>query len=445
MEVKYLYLTHTHHLNFPDRKLLQYIEMASVQQVQSVAKRLEKMLETALNQLKIEQKVRKESENKLMNLELELVNKDHQIKSLEEQIFNVSNEKDAKISNLESTINFLQSVVVEKEKEVLELQKLRQSRVNDSDVGLENIVDKYEKTLSQLTKNSSDSIIKAEDSSVIDDAAEEKILEDNEYDTEEFVLDETMEELNGESPVMDYTQVEIHSPTTINSRAGQKNRCTICKLEFASKEDLIGHQNSEGHIVRFNCDQCNKNFKTKSSMQLHKLRSHSDLMPYKCGKCEKRFKDMGSCRRHEANDNVHKRLEKIKLNPNLLCNICGKEFDRNRRWCLDQHLLTHLASKKFSCDVCGKFYRQKAYLQTHMKQCSRSKAPVTDQEPNPASDNRWLYDDKVTNFGDNSFQCSICNVSFESMSGYQEHGKNVHNAISAQHFASIQDIISTST
>jgi hypothetical protein len=28
-----------------------------------------------------------------------------------------------------------------------------------------------------------------------------------------------------------------------------------------------------------------------------------------------------------------------------LCNICGKGFDRNRRWCLDQHYLSHLSSK----------------------------------------------------------------------------------------------------
>ena len=60
--------------------------MASVQQVQAVAKRLEKMLETSLNQLKIEQKMRKESENKLMDFELDLVNKEHLVRSLEDQI-----------------------------------------------------------------------------------------------------------------------------------------------------------------------------------------------------------------------------------------------------------------------------------------------------------------------------------------------------------------------
>ena len=65
----------------------------SVQQVQAVARRLEKMLETALNQLKIEQKMKNESENKLIKFELELVNKEHKIKSLENQIMNIENEK----------------------------------------------------------------------------------------------------------------------------------------------------------------------------------------------------------------------------------------------------------------------------------------------------------------------------------------------------------------
>ena len=74
--------------------------------VQAVAKRLEKMLETALNQLKLEQKMRsfdfsigwqihfvwlyacftrKDGDNKLIDLELSLVNAEHALKSAEER------------------------------------------------------------------------------------------------------------------------------------------------------------------------------------------------------------------------------------------------------------------------------------------------------------------------------------------------------------------------
>jgi DNA repair exonuclease SbcCD ATPase subunit len=124
--------------------------MASVQQVQSVAKRLEKMLETSLNQLKIEQKMRKESENKLMDLELDLVNKEHLIRSLEDQIVNIKSEKDEKIINLESTINFLQSVVIQKEKEVLNMQEVLAKYNDGVNLNLDRTVENYEATLSQI-------------------------------------------------------------------------------------------------------------------------------------------------------------------------------------------------------------------------------------------------------------------------------------------------------
>ena len=137
--------------------------MASVQQVQSVAKRLEKMLETALNQLKVEQQMRKDSENKLMEFELDLVNKEHQIKSLEDQIVNIKSEKDEKISNLESTINFLQSVVIQKEKEVLNMQEMLNTNNTDGEnyenLNLDKTVEKYEATLSQLIGGKSQDVM----------------------------------------------------------------------------------------------------------------------------------------------------------------------------------------------------------------------------------------------------------------------------------------------
>ena len=116
-----------------------------------MAKRLEKMLETSLNQLKIEQKMRKESENKLMDFELDLVNKEHLVRSLEDQIVNIKSEKDEKIINLESTINFLQSVVIQKEKEVLNMQEVLAKYntdvvSNEINLNLDRTVKKYEAT-----------------------------------------------------------------------------------------------------------------------------------------------------------------------------------------------------------------------------------------------------------------------------------------------------------
>jgi uncharacterized Zn-finger protein len=112
-------------------------------------------------------------------------------------------------------------------------------------------------------------------------------------------------------------------------------------------EPLEEHQKDTGNGYSLTCKICERKFKTKYTLKSHEERVHSDNMPFKCSKCDQPFKDEGSCRRHEANNVLHRRLEKI--SSFLLCNICGKQFPRNRRWCLDQHLLTHL-DKHFARD-----------------------------------------------------------------------------------------------
>jgi len=366
--------------------------MTSIQQVQQVAKKLETMLETALTQLKSEQKKRKENENRLMELELDLVNKEHEVKTLDNKLEEITREKDEKISNLESSINYLQSVIIEKEQEILRLQEMLEEQGENASIGLSENVEKFENTLNKLLESSNghnnDEPEEILDNSTIisDDIHEEEmtlneeenhidILEDNneEGEAEEYILDESMEELqNEEDNIAEITEedhVEIRDikdikPKPVYSDPSGKT-CPQCGMSFATKTKLKIHQKEANHLPKFECELCGKQFKTKGTKVAHKARIHSDLMPFKCGKCDKRFKDQGSCRRHEANDSVHIRNENIKHNPNLLCNICGKEFERHRRWCLDQHYLVHLSSKKFSCDSCKNSYRSLILLNTH--------------------------------------------------------------------------------
>jgi len=345
---------------------------------QQVAKKFETLLETALNELTTEQNKRKESENKLLELELSLVNKDHQLKILEARLEDTKREKDEKISNLESSINFLQSSIIEKEQEILRLQEFAEESEGPAMGGqspnMSQAVEKFEQTLNKLLENSVESRDEndfsphdshiARNSTFIDEEADVMNVDetqdspDDNGEDEEYILDESLEELHNEdNNIEDITEaVDIKEDFTLPSipvsssskKVTDHNSgkdCQTCGEIFPTKSLLKEHQKELDHLPRFECDVCYKTFKTKGTCQAHKLRIHSDVMPFKCNKCEKRFKDAGSCRRHEANDKVHIRNENIKQNPNLMCNICGKEFDRNRRWCLDQHYLSHLSSK----------------------------------------------------------------------------------------------------
>jgi len=390
-----------------------------MQQVQHVAKKLESMLETALSQLKTEQKKRKESENRLMELELDVVNKEHEIKVLENKLDEVTKEKDEKICSLESSVNFLQSVIIEKEQEILRLQELTEEieaseGIKGASENLNQTLEKYELKFNKLLENSSEADINAlqysdesndhhniadvdtadtigidndddnndheELTLVEDDTNEDNEAENIDVDGEEYILDESMEELqNEENNIAEITEeaIEITQETLdikeeietkpVAKEPTNSKQCGVCGEIFTTKGKLKQHQKEMEHEPRYECELCGKFFKTKGTKVAHKARIHSDVMPYKCSKCDKRFKDQGSCRRHEANDSVHIRNENIKHNPNLLCNICGKEFDRNRRWCLDQHYLVHLSSKKFGCDICSHSYRKESLLKEHKK------------------------------------------------------------------------------
>lgn len=48
-----------------------------------------------------------------------------------------------------------------------------------------------------------------------------------------------------------------------------------------------------------------------------------------------------------------------------ICDICGKMF--HFRAYLDWHLLIHSGEKTFLCDTCGKSFTLKDHLRTHVK------------------------------------------------------------------------------
>ena len=324
--------------------------MSSVAQVQQVARKLETMLETALTQLKAEQTKRRESEDRLMTLELELVNKEHEVKSLEARIEELSAEKEEKISNLETSVNYLQGVIIEREQEILRLQELNEeietgiNSVEDSEK-MTKTVEKFEQTLNKLMNDgksttdnpeaeameedeSGDAAVMIADESVGVDEEElltldeshimgnnDNIADDDEE--EEYVLEESLEDLEREEnslqdvvkeevDVKDEKIIKVH---TIDNVDPKSKACPVCEIEFSTKGKLREHQKEMDHAPRFECDDCGKLFKTKGTLTQHKARIHSDVMPFKCSKCDKRFKDQGSCRRHEANDSVHIRYE----------------------------------------------------------------------------------------------------------------------------------------
>ena len=172
-------------------------------------------------------------------------------------------------------------------------------------------------------------------------------------------------------------------------------------------------------------------------MKRHQEQVHSDEQPFQCNRCDRKFKNEFSWKRHQENDEIHEKL--ANWTPFISCNICGKQFERRRKWCLDQHMLTHEENKRFQCHICEKWFRSSGYLTQHMKACSGLKEEECAFCGKRFAKKSVLLNHERLHTGDKPFQCRICDERFRTHHNYSNHGKNAHGAQNATHYNELQN------
>lgn len=513
-----------------------YFSMDQMSKMQVVAKKMEKMLETSLQQLKAEQNLRKEAEDKFKTLETKF--KDYSVIADEVEAGNRRElaDREEKILNLEASIEYLQQTLLQKEEELARkeqvIKKLRR-RIDVFDdenhrigTSLET-VNKFEKRLSQLIKGDgiNEDVVKIEkddfDSVVeqmerksrniienvqsprkkksispsklpghsaieitpikstssanatdshnsMQESFEEgfhgfepediadtggEISKDNEIvihghnvvtqETEESwdESDYIMETEGEHNAKMEEDEEQKHDPEekccNANSKIKHKTHCRVCKKVFPNRESLSHHEQQTGHDMKFPCSHCGKRFKQKVQARRHEAQIHSTEMPFECNRCDRKFKSEFSWKRHQENDEIHQRM--ANWTPFLTCEICGKQFERRRKWCLDQHMLTHEKEKRFQCEICLKFFRTTNYLTQHVKACSGLKQEECGFCGKRFAKRAVLQNHERLHTGERPYQCRMCGDHFRTHSNYSKHGREVHGAECASHFNDMQD------
>lgn len=185
-----------------------------------------------------------------------------------------------------------------------------------------------------------------------------------------------------------------------------------CNKTFTLKSTLDAHTKIHSGKKEFSCPVCNGRFTTLSSKKLH-MRRHLGVKPFKCSYCPLQFRTSGHRKVHlmvhykEANrqkeaslltndvinhldniiitdpqqdsqeinfddldENIKKDIESYLLNhqkasKEFECELCKKLF--KNKYYLDRHLKIHLNQKEFKCEHCDKSFLQKAHLKGHMK------------------------------------------------------------------------------
>ncbi|KAL6463285.1 hypothetical protein MHYP_G00276760 [Metynnis hypsauchen] len=158
------------------------------------------------------------------------------------------------------------------------------------------------------------------------------------------------------------------------------------------------------------CCQCSIACVTSGKLIYHLLQKHKPYYP--CQTCGVTFI---SHRKLEYHRHSHK--------PPVSCEVCKKVFPSSFH--LKLHSRTHSEEYiKFFCELCGKGFRQKATLQTHM-------TVHTGDRPHECPDCKATFKAKshmlrhrVTHTDLKPFPCPVCQTGFRTKGNMQAHLKN---------------------
>jgi len=178
---------------------------------------------------------------------------------------------------------------------------------------------------------------------------------------------------------------------------GPGHLCEICQKTFSRKSYLRDHMkthNGEGYVK---CEVCNLEL-LQTSLRNH-MRIHTgEHKKFECQTCGKTFWDAFHLKQHEE--------KHLGLPGRFQCHLCP--YTTSRLDSLKSHNLRHTNELPFACEICGKRFRHKNSIPSHIRNRHTGKFICG-------------FKDAVGLRGTNKSQLKECTLRFESEELLEEH------------------------
>ena len=226
---------------------------------------------------------------------------------------------------------------------------------------------------------------------------------------------------------IDVSNKDSYTDSEMDTNDVNLNKCHICSKTFKSVEELSDHSNTH-RVKDFICDKCGIECETEPELNDH-FKTYTDNALFMCNQCDKQFHTKQSLQTHK--ETIHIRLTQIqavRFNDDQMevdnesqntelsktCNQCGNKFKNSND--LKAHVdIEHdqdLCSKGDDDD--GDYTCKHCYFQTNTKVSLQSHR-------------------KSAHPNDGSYQCKFCDMNFHSKQSLNKHLKSTHRTFKPCH------------
>ena len=270
----------------------------------------------------------------------------------------------------------------------------------------------------------------------------------------------------GQGPSLPTLRKSSSAPLLPDVRNGTPvHECFLCHKKFSSKDSWKEHMKIHNKSQSYTCavKHCGLVFHTKMSLEDHvqkrhkkqrwcdvclkpvnRFKTHMRIHTVKsCPYCPEKFTRKNEYRKHVTNhERQCKYCDKIfKFTPAKVehekavhenkvqykCDMCGKEFVHRRDF--GQHKKTDACIAR-KCRLCGKIYKNRCFLKSHMKYSHNgfSRRKRCKYCPETFTDRTALINHRNTHTDDEKKKlCKACGNFFIGMHGLYRHEQEVHS------------------